>query len=97
MAEQRRIGYKWNLRTVMAQRNLWKSTELMPLLESRASTCPRARSIDSSPAPQSAFQLARSPPYATSLTARPTTCSSRTSRCAQPRPRTRRDDPRTSA
>lgn len=35
MAEQRRIGYKWNLRTVMAQRNLWKSTELMPLLKSR--------------------------------------------------------------
>lgn len=35
MAEQRRIGYKWNLRTVMAQRNFWKSTELMPLLKSR--------------------------------------------------------------
>jgi len=35
MAEQRRIGYNWNLRTVMAQRNLWKSTELMPLLKSR--------------------------------------------------------------
>jgi hypothetical protein len=36
MAEQRRIGYKWNLRTVMAQRNLWKSTELIPLLKSRS-------------------------------------------------------------
>ncbi len=35
MAEQRRIGYKWNLRTVMAQRNLWKTTELMPLLRAR--------------------------------------------------------------
>ena len=35
MAEQRRIGYKWNLRTVMAQRNLWKSAELMPLLRAR--------------------------------------------------------------
>ena len=35
MAEQRRIGYKWNLRTQMAQRGLWKSTELMPLLKSR--------------------------------------------------------------
>jgi DNA-binding Xre family transcriptional regulator len=35
MAEQRRIGYKWNLRTVMAQRNLWKTTELMPLLQAR--------------------------------------------------------------
>ena len=35
MAEQRRIGYQWNLRTVMAQRNLWKTTELMPLLKSR--------------------------------------------------------------
>ena len=35
MAEQRRIGYRWNLRTMMAQRNLWKSTELVPLLRSR--------------------------------------------------------------
>lgn len=35
MAEQRRIGFRWNLRTVMAQRNLWKTTELIPLLKSR--------------------------------------------------------------
>jgi DNA-binding Xre family transcriptional regulator len=35
MAEQRRIGFNWNLRTVMAQRNLWKTTELMPLLKAR--------------------------------------------------------------
>ena len=35
MAEQRRMSYRWHLRTVMAQRNLWKSTELMPLLKSR--------------------------------------------------------------
>lgn len=35
MVEQRRIGYKWHLRTMMAQRNLWKSTELMPLLKLR--------------------------------------------------------------
>ena len=35
MAEQRRIGYRWNLRTQMAHRNLWKSTELVPLLRSR--------------------------------------------------------------
>lgn len=35
MAEQRRIGYRWNLRALMAQRNLWKSTELVPLLRSR--------------------------------------------------------------
>lgn len=35
MSEQRRIGYKWNLRQVMAQRNLWKTTELIPLLKSR--------------------------------------------------------------
>ncbi|MEU7816244.1 helix-turn-helix transcriptional regulator [Pseudonocardia sp. NPDC049154] len=35
MAEQRRIGYRWHLRTLMAQRNLWKTTELMPLLRSR--------------------------------------------------------------
>lgn len=35
MAEQRRIGYRWNLRQLMAQRNLWKTTELIPLLRSR--------------------------------------------------------------
>jgi DNA-binding Xre family transcriptional regulator len=35
MAEQRRIGYHWNLRKVMASRNLWKTTELAPLLRSR--------------------------------------------------------------
>jgi DNA-binding Xre family transcriptional regulator len=35
MAEQRRIGYRWNLRQVMAQRNIWKTTELLPLLRSR--------------------------------------------------------------
>ena len=35
MAEQRRIGYRWNLRQLMAQRNLWKTTELLPLLKSR--------------------------------------------------------------
>lgn len=35
MAEQRRMGYRWNLRTLMAQRGLWKSTELLPLLRSR--------------------------------------------------------------
>ena len=32
MPEQRRIGYHWNLRKVMATRNLWKTTELQPLL-----------------------------------------------------------------
>lgn len=35
MPEQRRIAFKWNLRAMMAQRNLWKTTELMPLLKSR--------------------------------------------------------------
>lgn len=35
MPEQRRVGFRWHLRTVMAQRNLWKTTELMPLLKSR--------------------------------------------------------------
>jgi DNA-binding Xre family transcriptional regulator len=35
MTEQRRIGFKWHLRHLMAQRNLWKSTELHALLESR--------------------------------------------------------------
>ncbi|WP_239464076.1 helix-turn-helix domain-containing protein [Glutamicibacter protophormiae] len=35
MPEQRRIGYRWNLRALMAKQNLWKTTELMPLLKSR--------------------------------------------------------------
>ncbi|MGW9156107.1 helix-turn-helix domain-containing protein [Microbacterium sp. NPDC055665] len=35
MNEQRRIGYNWNLRQLMAQRNLWKSSDLMPLLRAR--------------------------------------------------------------
>ncbi len=35
MSEQRRIGYRWNLRALMAKRNLWKTTELTPLLKSR--------------------------------------------------------------
>ena len=35
MAEQRRIGYNWNLRQVMAKHNLWKTTDLIPLLRSR--------------------------------------------------------------
>ncbi|SIS18635.1 helix-turn-helix domain-containing protein [Williamsia sterculiae] len=33
--EQRRIGFHWHLRTVMATHNLWKSTDLKPLLQSR--------------------------------------------------------------
>lgn len=35
MPEQRRIGYRWNLRKVMAERNLWKTPELIPLLRAR--------------------------------------------------------------
>ncbi|MBN2177058.1 MAG: helix-turn-helix transcriptional regulator [Demequinaceae bacterium] len=35
MSEQRRIGYRWNLRQVMGSRNLWKTTDLVPLLRAR--------------------------------------------------------------
>lgn len=35
MAEIKRLGYTWNLRQVMAKHNLWKSTELRPLLRDR--------------------------------------------------------------
>ncbi|MGV9711935.1 helix-turn-helix domain-containing protein [Gordonia sp. NPDC003424] len=35
MSEQRRIGYHWNLRQRMADHNLWKTTELIPLLKLR--------------------------------------------------------------
>ncbi|MHA7156282.1 helix-turn-helix domain-containing protein [Arthrobacter sp. TMN-50] len=29
------MGYRWNLRKVMATRNLWKAADLQPLLRSR--------------------------------------------------------------
>ncbi len=35
MTTQKRIDFEWNLRKLMAARNLWKSTELIPLLRSR--------------------------------------------------------------
>lgn len=35
MNDIRQVGYRWNLRQVMAQRDLWKTTELVPLLKSR--------------------------------------------------------------
>src|SRR5690348_1386003 len=52
MAEQRRIGYHWNLRQVMASRNLWKTTDLIPLLRSRGvvlSTAQVHRLVTSAP------------------------------------------------
>lgn len=50
--EIRRIGYHWNLRQVMAQRNLWKTTELIPLLQARGvklSTAQVHRLVTTSP------------------------------------------------
>jgi len=35
MNEIKRLGYTWHLRQIMAQHNLWKSTELRPLLRDR--------------------------------------------------------------
>lgn len=35
MPEQRRVSYRWHLRRVMAAHNLWKTTDLIPLLRSR--------------------------------------------------------------
>ena len=35
MSEIKRLGYSWNLRQIMAQHNLWKSTQLRPLLRDR--------------------------------------------------------------
>ena len=52
MTEQRRIGFHWNLRTVMASRGLWKTTELIPLLRSRGinlSTAQVHRLVTSAP------------------------------------------------
>ena len=35
MTTQKRIDFEWNLRKLMASHNLWKSTDLIPLLRSR--------------------------------------------------------------
>ena len=35
MSTQKRIDFEWNLRKLMAAHNLWKSTDLIPLLRSR--------------------------------------------------------------
>jgi len=35
MSEQRRLGYRWNLRRIMGAHGLWKTTDLAPLLKSR--------------------------------------------------------------
>lgn len=35
MAEIKRLGYTWHLRQIMARHNLWKSTQLRPLLRER--------------------------------------------------------------
>jgi hypothetical protein len=52
VAEQRRIGFHWHLRRVMAAHNLWKSTELRPLLRSRginlSAESPRVKSNSAS-------------------------------------------------
>jgi DNA-binding Xre family transcriptional regulator len=53
MSEQRTVGYRWNLRQVMAKRNLWKTTQLKPLLKSRGIELSNAqvhRLVTSSPA-----------------------------------------------
>ena len=36
-------GYRWRLRQVMADNNLWKATELAPLLEARGITLSTAQ------------------------------------------------------
>lgn len=38
MNVQKRVDFHWNLRKLMADRNLWKSTELVTLLRSRGIT-----------------------------------------------------------
>ncbi|OOK73984.1 cro/C1-type HTH DNA-binding domain protein [Mycobacterium kansasii] len=87
MAEQRRIGFHWHLRRVMAAHNLWKSTELRPLLRSRGINLSDAQVYRLVTGEPSAFRLGPSLRSATSSTARPTTCSSRMSRCRRPHQR----------
>jgi len=36
-------GYKWNLRQIMAEKGLWKTSELAPLLAARGVTLSSAR------------------------------------------------------
>ena len=40
-----KLGYRWHLRTVMAERGMFATTDLIEPLARRASGCPPARSI----------------------------------------------------
>ena len=45
MTTQKRIDFEWNLRKLMASHNLWKSTDLIPLLRSAGSCFPSRKHI----------------------------------------------------
>lgn len=81
MPEQRRIGYRWNFCALMAKRNLWKTTELMPLLRSRGINLSESQVYGWSRPRRNASRPGRSRRSATSWTARRTTCSNNSLRC----------------
>lgn len=76
----RRLGYHWHLRRIMAAHNIWKTTELIPLVRERASTCPPRRSTAWSPTGPSASLCRSWPRSATSSPVRPPTSSNRMSK-----------------
>jgi hypothetical protein len=89
VAEQRRIGFHWHLRRVMAAHNLWKSTELRPLLRSRGINVSDAQVYRLVTGEPSASRRGPSRRSVTSSTARPMICSSPMSRCRRPHQRMR--------
>ncbi|MFE9823398.1 hypothetical protein ACFYSH_14815 [Streptomyces sp. NPDC005791] len=47
-----KLDYQWHLRKIMADRGLFSTTDLIPLLQERGITCPPARSTGSSSSAQ---------------------------------------------
>lgn len=89
MPKQRRIGYRWNFRTLIGQHNLWKTTELMPLLRSRGINLSESQVYRLVTATRNASRPRRSQRSATSWTALPMTYSNHSLRCVPQRLQTR--------
>ena len=72
-AKTRKIGYLWHLRRLMADKDMYATTDLVPCWPSGASPCPRSRSTGWLPARRSASAWPRSRRCATSWAASPET------------------------
>ena len=68
----KKMGYRWHLRRLMAARNMWQTTDLVPLLAERGVTCPGNRCSGWSPSRPSGCRWTPSLRCATSWTAPPT-------------------------